>query len=421
VAASLARANSVEDVHLYGIDAARGLRPIADLPHCGAVVSLDDMPLLMRLLKYLTGELAHRRGLPTVARSPHLLLLIDGWEAFTNAAQQPGDDTAVEAVYRLLREGATAGIHVAITAERAGIAGRLASAIENRLILRLADRADYPAAGIPANLVPDAMPPGRGVLVEGAIETQVLLLDEDPSREAGAVAAPAAEVAGGTAPSQLPRRFTPPPERIYLNELTPAPSTLIVGVDLEDGAAVPLDLAELQTFIVTGPGRSGRSTTLALLAAQLHDAGQRPVVVAIRPSPLRDCAKGRGLPLVKDRNDRSRLHDAVDSCHVVVVDDAEQVAATPVGEALDQLIRGDQDVKWLAAGAPDDLAIAYRGFIAVMRRSRCGLLLSPHGPMDGEVVGIRLMRQPIAASGSPGRGLLAIRGSATEIQVPLLP
>ena len=62
-----------------------------------------------------------------------------------------------------------------------------------RLMLRLADRGDYPLVGISTRAVPDRLPPGRGVTVDGAVETQVALLAEDESGQNQAVAHPLAK------------------------------------------------------------------------------------------------------------------------------------------------------------------------------------------------------------------------------------
>jgi S-DNA-T family DNA segregation ATPase FtsK/SpoIIIE len=56
-----------------------------------------------------------------------------------------------------------------------------------------------------------------------------------------------------------------------------------------------------------------------------------------------------------------------------------------------------------AAGRVEDLALAFGGVAAEMRRARTGVLLQP-GPGDGDLFGLRLPfhRSPIPA----GRGLL---------------
>jgi hypothetical protein len=102
----------------------------------------------------------------------------------------------------------------------------------------------------------------------------------------------------------------------------------------------------------------------------------------------------------------------------VLVDDAERVLDTPAAGALERFAREARDSGHLlvVAGTTDDLAIGFRGFVVEARRSRCGMLLAPRGPLDGEVFGIRLPRE---AGGRvpPGRGLLIEHGAITPLQV----
>jgi DNA segregation ATPase FtsK/SpoIIIE, S-DNA-T family len=62
------------------------------------------------------------------------------------------------------------------------------------------------------------------------------------------------------------------------------------------------------------------------------------------------------------------------------------------------------------------MAVTYRGLTAEARSGRCGLLLCPRGPLDGDLLGVRTAA---ATEPLPGRGVLAVRGLATPVQVPL--
>ena len=62
IAGALALAHSPADVHLYGIDCGNGaLLPLAELPHCGAVVSRAQTERAARLLRRLAAELSRRQ------------------------------------------------------------------------------------------------------------------------------------------------------------------------------------------------------------------------------------------------------------------------------------------------------------------------------------------------------------------------
>jgi hypothetical protein len=45
-------------------------------------------------------------------------------------------------------------------------------------------------------------------------------------------------------------------------------------------------------------------------------------------------------------------------------------------------------------------------------------LLNPRGPLDGEVLGVRLPRST-GGTAPPGRGLLVVRGAITQLQVAM--
>jgi DNA segregation ATPase FtsK/SpoIIIE, S-DNA-T family len=106
----------------------------------------------------------------------------------------------------------------------------------------------------------------------------------------------------------------------------------------------------------------------------------------------------------------------------VLVDDAELVADCVAAAVLDRLMRSARDAGHVIAlaGTTEDLSVGFRGFIVDARRSRTGLLLSPRGAFDGEVLGLRLPRGT-GGTTPAGRGILVAQGSATPIQVALPP
>ena len=82
------------------------------------------------------------------------------------------------------------------------------------------------------------------------------------------------------------------------------------------------------------------------------------------------------------------------------------------GSAVGDARRG----RGLVACAADTatLLTQYRGTAVEVARAQTGILLSPQGISDGELFGVRTAR---SLERVPGRGLLAVRGRATEIQV----
>ena len=425
LAGSLAATASPDDVHVYAVDPAGGLSVLSALPHIGAVVGMDEPERLERLLAFLGAEVTRRSARLAAAshagiaeqrsaaaaseRLPHLLLLLDRWESFLTAYQDLDGGRLVEMVHRLLREGPGVGLHVVLTADRTGLVGRVGSMVDERLVLRLADRGDYAAAGLPTRLVPDHLPPGRGwATATTPMVTQVALLDSDPSGPAQAAAL--TRLAGAGARLHPPRRIDPLPARCRLADLA-ADSPLVLGVGGDELRPVDADLSD--GFVIAGPPGSGRSTALLTLATQLLATGARVVAVAPRPSPLRDLPGCHTDP--EASYDLAGLLAA--GPDAIVVDDAELLVDSPLARELEQAVRGRRDSGLLlaVAGTTEDLLASFRGFVADLRRSRTGLLLSPH-TADGDLLGVRLPRltRPEAI---PGRGLLCARGTATPVQV----
>jgi S-DNA-T family DNA segregation ATPase FtsK/SpoIIIE len=205
----------------------------------------------------------------------------------------------------------------------------------------------------------------------------------------------------------------------------PGSALVTLGVGGDELSPVRVDLLDAGPgFVVAGPHRSGRSTTLATIADALRSTGWQVVAVSPRPSILRDHANQ-----VVDSHEAG-LDDLLALANgrlAVMVDDAELITDSPVAGVLDRFIRTARDAGHIVviAGSVDELAIGFRGFLVDARRARSGILLNPRSSLDGEVLGVRLPRSTGGAGGTgpAGRGLLVVRGSITHLQVavPSLP
>ena len=103
----------------------------------------------------------------------------------------------------------------------------------------------------------------------------------------------------------------------------------------------------------------------------------------------------------------------------LVIDDAEALQDGPMARYLDGLVRRARDLDLLivaAVGTDDLLANRHRGWLAELRRSRTGILLSPRSHTDGEAFDLRLSRH-LDTRGPVGRGLLVVDGEPTAVQV----
>jgi DNA segregation ATPase FtsK/SpoIIIE, S-DNA-T family len=457
LAGALATHAGPDVVHLYALDCGnRALAPLNGLPGCGAVVDGDDTQRVTRLISLLGeeiaerqrllalggyGSLAEQRAAQPAAALPHLVLLVDRMESLQARYADVDGGNLLARFDQVLRQGPAVGLTVVVASDRTGITHRLASALEARLVLRQADRDDYAALGIDRRDVPARMPAGRAIWTATGEEVQVAVLSDDPAGTAQAEALwrlgdELSERYAAVAPERLPRRLDRLPERITLAEVerlrtTQAPHQACACVVAAGGdhlGPVDLDLAETGgCFVIAGPPRSGRSTALVTIVRSLRGraAGTLDVlVVAPRPSPLRDLRDLPGVVDVLDRaDDVAELEAAVAERAgrplAVVVDDAELLADGQVALHLEPLVRlaRDGELVLVAAGATQDLLLhRYRGWLADVRRTRTGLLLDPVTHTDGEVFDLSLPRS-MAGGWPPGRALLVERGATQLVQV----
>jgi S-DNA-T family DNA segregation ATPase FtsK/SpoIIIE len=402
-----------ERLRIWAVDASSGLRALADLPHCGAVVPAHDTERVERLLAHLSDEVARRRQAPN-GEGPALMVVIDSWEGLAAGGDLRDGGRLGDTVLRLATEGPSAHLHVIITCDRGGLIGRLGAAASNKLVLRLADPGDFALIGMSGRDLPGDLPAGRGFLAADLTLAQVALLDASTVRAATA----------WPAPKTVVRRFAPLPHRISLSDL-PAPDHspgghLVLGISADDLSPVLVSRAALgRSFVIAGPPGSGRSTALLLLARQLS---ARPIAVSCASrSPLAEHPATIWLP----RDDQDHALAILDSLSGtsspppdVLIDDADLLAEGPLWTRLETLIREGCDGSRVIAlsGTPDAIAVAFRGPLVQAKRGKVGLLLCPAGPHDGEVLGIRLPRRDLGDE-PPGRGWLARGGRATRLQL----
>ncbi|WP_285773336.1 FtsK/SpoIIIE domain-containing protein [Microtetraspora sp. NBRC 13810] len=452
LAGVIARQAGPGDVHVHAIDCGSGaLLPLVALPHCGAVVTRDQLDRVERLIGRLRAEVGRRQELLASAGyasltelraaghdiagqgvPPWLVLMLDRWEGFLAAFENYDYGRLIDAMLQLLREGPAVGLRAVVTADRSGLLGQVSTVFDDRLVLRLADPSDYGLVGLPLKDLPSSMPPGRGLTVgeQGVVESQIALLAEDPAGPAQVAALQAlarTSAAGGVAElirvDALPMRITVEQAmELSPSFVPPSPLWALLGVGGDALEPLGVDLlAQGPGAVIAGPARSGRSSALLAAARSLLAQGTPLVVVAPRRSPLRALAEERGVLAVLGGQaaDLPALVAGQDR-YVVLVDDAELVSAdSALGMALEEVLRSGRDAEHglIIAGTTGDLTAAYRGFVAEARKSRTGLLLSVQSPADGDLFNVRLPRG--AVGGPSGRGLLVTLGTAVPVQAAL--
>lgn len=454
LAGSIAERTSSRDVHLYVLDCGNAaMLPIADLPHCGAVVSRDQIDRTDRLLTVLIAEIGRRQvllaqhGYGSLAeqraavapadRLPYLVFLLDRWEGFMASFDELDGGRLTQNVLRILREGPSVGLRAVIAGDRSGLLGRLPTAVEDKLIMRMGDRNDYGLAGLQAKKMPDSMPPGRAFRNDSMIETHIALLDPDPSGPAQVRALQRIAAAAKERDADVPRALRPArvdtlPARIPLSEAlalaeTPrpaAPMWALVGVGGDELQPMGVDLDDDGPgFVVGGPARSGRSTTLLTMAGALLEGGSDLVVVTPRTSPLRALAGTPGvlgvLTGTPTEQDVYALLDQAFGPVAVIVDDGELLTDAPCAAAFEAVLREGRDGQraLVVGGTTGEMVNGYRGYIVEARKTKSGLLLNPEHPMEGELLGIKPPRSAVGPM-PKGRGLLVSRGTYLPVQVP---
>lgn len=412
IAVALAIACPPDQLHMWGIDAATGLTPLTDLPHCGAVIPGQDQERVRSLLDHLVGRVQDRRRGDEVDCHP-LLIVIDGWEALLDTATEPGRSDLADQVLRLAADGPSVGVHVVITGDRSLLSGRVASVAGERIVLRLADPADYLTLGVARRDLPGELPPGRGLRASDLAMVQVGCADRADVRAA----------TRWSPAHRVPATFASLPPRIQLSELRSSalcPTSLVtVGVRAVDLAAIRLSRADFgELFLVAGTRRSGRSSALQLIGDQLDD---RPVVtVAHQRSPLTGCSGAVHI----GSDDPDHALEVIDKLVAagrpphLLIDDLDQLSHAPLLDRIAQLTRSHRPDGAIVAvsAAIDSVATAFRGPLSAARQSGHGLLLRPASPRDGDIVGIDLRRRWFGGE-PPGRGWLVAAGDAVRIQV----
>ena len=458
IAASIAVSCSCADAHMYGIDCGNGaLLPLADLPHCGAVVTRTQAERAARLITRLGAELGRRQELfaedgyaglteqraaaAPGDRLPHIIVLLDRWEGFTTTLGEAGGGALTDVITQILAEGASAGIHLVMTGDRSLLAGRIAAMCEDKLAFKLAEKDDYALIGLRPRTLPDDIPPGRAYWAGTGSETQVALLAPDPSGQGQAaavrqIAAWSAELDSGVPRSRRPFRVDVLPSRITFEDAwklrppagTHRPLWGLAGIGGDELTALGPDLSDgMPAFIVAGPARSGRSCVLASMTRSFLAGGAQVILVTPRPSPLRLLATAPGVigsftdpDLGED--DLTAAIASLTAPGVVVIDDAELLIDCDAAGQLSKIITqgAGRSLALVCAGDPDGLMSGFGGWQADARRARRGCLTAPQTLPEGELIGARLTHAHTGHPVRPGRALLNTGdGTLITIAVPI--
>ena len=419
-------------MHVYGIDGGSGsLSPLLALPHVGDVVGVSDVERLTRLIDRLTRAVEQRREALATAGSgdflrwraaggtaPWIVVLVDDYPAFREVAEHVEMGRLLERFNSLLQNGPAVGVHVVLaTTQAVDLRSREINLISSRLVLRSSDTADFGLvdARFNPNDGPD-LPPGRAL---SARESRCRCARADLAGSAPLTAR------WGTADRSL---VACPVVRLPLSidrdQLVPSGSGMLIGVG---GAEV--ELVEMApdgpstVLLVAGPRQSGRSTTLLGLLRSIRPQPETALVLAPRPSPLREVADRVGLTVHRSADDVDRALDTfigeARTGSLLVIDDAETISSLPgVSHRLEQILReaSETGISVLVAARVNDLPGMFDPWARYLMSLRRVVLLQPTVD-DAFLFGAKLpiIPPPLVA----GRGIVIDRPRTTVVQVAL--
>ncbi len=407
---SLASLHPPDRLEVYALDFGAGdLRALETLPHTGSVILAGDRERQMRLIRWLRRQLDERR---VERRDTTTLLLIDNLAALRSEFDDPVGMELMDELARVYADGPQAGIHVAVTADRANTVPTAWMAVTTqKWLFRLADNYDYVSLGLTVKDVPQAMP-GRAVMATSGLHIQL-------GRPQASLAASVAGRYPRSAPVATPIGVLP--DELFLASLEAKPDVgeepwrIPIGIRESDLGVAELVLYESEHAIVAGPARSGKSQTLWTIAEALAGTGVHIAAIAGRRSPLHDCpAVDRVASPGGDATAMLALLRAQQGPVVVLIDDADGI--DDVDGAVAGLLGARPDLHVVAAARADSLRSLYGHWTQEVRKSKVGVLLRPSIDYDGDLVGANLPRRAPVQMGV-GRGYLAHNGELDIVQI----
>jgi S-DNA-T family DNA segregation ATPase FtsK/SpoIIIE len=406
-AAAAAQLFDPAELVLYGIDLQRGeLADVEAYPHCGGVAHGRDPGDVQELSRFLLAIADDRRT--AGAREPRIVVLVDDHASLQTLLAPTHMQDLRQGWEDLLRQGAGLGIHVLATADRPH--HTTIRQFGGHLYLRLE------AVGTAAPVAPqphhDLTRPGRGLSADGRMFQAAWTAGPTDHRS-------------GTIPDRMRyARLSPDLARAATPVAEPGAPDVVVGID-ERRRPVTVDLSMPYLYVV-GPNRSGRTTALATIAAQVQRArpdAELHLLSAFGPVPdgitWHETSIGREDVGAHAGRLRERyMGDPVPDA-VILFDDLDESRTTgsPQERVMYDLVTlaGRTGALVVATSRPQSLMTATQASpLGPIRHGRRGLVLWP----DRDVLGT--MGLPRSASLETGPNAPGGRGVATWLS-PVLP
>ena len=428
--------------HVYGLDFGnRGLAMLETLPHVGSIVDGSDHERLVRLMTMLRETIDERavrysranaatitdyRRLTGDGTEPRIMVLIDGFTAFRQAYETTGAKLRyLDMMQSLMADGRPVGVHFVLSVDaRNGLPGQFASAIQRRIVMRMASEEDYSFLGVPSDVLDLGSPPGRALLGDRELQCGVLGGSPDVTVQARAVAGFAEAVRRAGQPEAPPIGNLA--ESVSLADLpTEADGRPVVG--LGSTALAPFGFDPRGSFVVTGPSGSGRTTSLAALAVSLHRWNSRARLYLFTP---RRSSTLLTLPVWAEqavgpeacaelamRLSAALQGDAPAAPLAVFLERADDLAGGAADGALTTLAKACIDAEQLVVAEGETPWFGSNfGLPGLLKTSRSGLVLQPEG-IESQTIFKNSFPAFNRAEMPAGRGFLVQRGNTELVQV----
>lgn len=404
-------------VWVFPVDhGAGGLDGLDRFDHVATVVAGTDTARQERLLQFLSNTFDERRAGSISDEQPLIVVVVDGIGSFCEVNNIDPSSANAELMKRLGRDGPSVGMYLLIgAASRAELPRELRQTVTSTVVLEQADDRAYMDLGISTKALPSFVP-GRCVMGAQNLVSQVI--EWEPVVEAGEI-----KLRAGGAPPEI----SPLSDNIAISELPAATLgvdlSIPIGISDATREAANLVIRSSEHALIAGPSRSGRSNALILIGAQLRSADENLVLVGISASPtstnfppgifdaggtIDDLDSVLKLALDEEPNGER---------WVILVDDADRIELE--SGPLYDLVRSPQPNVTIIASIRSSFARqAFGHWTRFIRSTGTGILLEPDPTADGDLFGVRLPRQRLAAV--PGRGYLIAGGEDTAVQLAVV-
>lgn len=410
--------SELQNVHLYVLDGDGSLPGLAHRPQVGAYVTGDEVGRATRVIRRLASALSER--LIAAATPDHapaserdmdgstspdqstLVLVMTGWGRWLSAIRSSPWPWAEETIQDVIRDGGRARIVVVVGGDRELVSARIFGAIENRLFLPTGASAEslmaWPRLPAMKQEAGRAYVEGKIAPLPGICQliTRRDINWEESARGKSDVDAPGPPFRVEALPSLLRA-----PE---LPEAKTGADEVVVGVQGDDLHPAIVRIPAGSLYLVLGPARSGKTSTLDLLARQGPPSRRW---IRLSPESLED----EFDELVHSLNRRTPEITFAPGPATILVDDADRLSPQ-AQQNLAQIHSEGFGVIMTAATSPS--VMSRIPLASAARIAARGMVLMPRSAFDGEFFGVRLETD---SAPPPGRAAIIEDGTAKETQL----